>query len=336
MFEYAPVLRRILGGEHLTQDQSESMMAEIMDGALTPVQTAGLLAALAAKGETTDEVIGAARAMRDRSLHVEHDLPLVVDVVGTGGDNANTINISTMAAIVVAAAGIPVAKHGNRAASSSCGSADVLEAMGVQIDVDPELAAHSLRETGFTFMFAPRYHPAMKNVAPVRRELGVRTVFNVLGPLTNPARATHQVVGVARPELTALMGDVLAGLGVSGAVVHGSSGIDELSGEGPSTVYEFGPDGPRQWTLDPAEFGIRAPLESIRGGSVEAARSAFERIMNGERSPRAGVVALNAGLVFAVTGRTTNVKEGIELARTLLENGRAASMLERVKQYHHE
>ncbi len=151
--------------------------------------------------------------MRERSLHVDHGLPMVVDVVGTGGDNANTINISTMAALVVAAAGVPVAKHGNRAASSACGSADVLEASGMAIDVEPERAAHMLHEAGFTFMFAPRYHPAMKNVAPVRRELGVRTIFNVLGPLTNPARATHQVVGVARPEHLELVGDVLRGLG---------------------------------------------------------------------------------------------------------------------------
>ncbi|MBV9270214.1 MAG: anthranilate phosphoribosyltransferase, partial [Candidatus Eremiobacteraeota bacterium] len=236
----------------------------------------------------------------------------------------------------VAAAGIPVAKHGNRAASSACGSADVLEALGVEIDVAPERAAQSLRATDFTFMFAPRYHPAMKNVGPVRRELGVRTVFNVLGPLTNPARATHQVVGVARADLIELMGDVLAGLGVTGAVVHAASGIDEVSGEGPSTVYQFGADGAHRWTLDPSEFGIDAPLEAIRGGSVEAARSAFERIIKGERSPRADVVALNAGLVFAIAKRTTNVKEGIELARTLLGDGRVASVLERVKQYHHE
>lgn len=336
-FSYAPTLRDILGGADLTEDQSYAMIGEIMDGAITPVQAAGLLTALAAKGETTAEVVGAARAMRDRSLRVKHDLPMVVDVVGTGGDGANTINISTLAALTVAAAGVPVAKHGNRAASSACGSADILEAEGVPIDISPEAAAGMLRETGFTFMFAPRYHPAMKNVAPVRRELGVRTIFNVLGPLTNPALATHQVVGVARPELIELMGDVLAGLGVSaGAVVHGSSGIDEVSGEGPTTVYEFGPQGRKRWTLDPSAYGIDAPLESLRASSVEEARAAFERILDGERSPRADVVALNAGLVFAVTGRSTNVKEGLELARTLLIEGRVSSEFDRVKRYHHE
>jgi anthranilate phosphoribosyltransferase len=332
--QYAPLLRRLIAGEHLSEGDAASMIGEIMDGSFTAVQSAGLLTALAAKGEQLEEVVGAARAMRDRSLHVEHSLPMVVDVVGTGGDNANTINISTLTALTVAAGGVPVAKHGNRAASSACGSADVLEAEGMAIDVDPERAAGSLRETGFTFMFAPRYHPAMKNVAPVRRELGVRTIFNVLGPLTNPARATHQVVGVARPEHLELMGDVLRGLGVrAGAVVHASSGIDEVGGEGPTTVYSFDEGESRRWSIDPDEFGIRAPLDTIRGGSVEACKVAFESVLSGERSPRADVVALNAGLVFTVCSRTPNLKEGLELARTLMQEGRAAAVFERAKQF---
>ncbi|HKU67793.1 MAG TPA: anthranilate phosphoribosyltransferase [Candidatus Baltobacteraceae bacterium] len=334
--EYAPLLRRLIAGERLTQDDAAAMMGAIMDGSFTPVQSAGLLTALAIEGEQTPQVIGAARAMRDRSLHVEHDLPMVVDVVGTGGDNANTINISTMTALVVAASGTPVAKHGNRAASSACGSADVLEAEGMVIDVEPERAAKMLRETGFTFMFAPRYHPAMKNVAPVRRELGVRTIFNVLGPLTNPARATHQVVGVARPELIELMGEVLRSLGVrAGAVVHASSGIDEVGGEGPTTVYTFDEGESRRWTLEPEAYGIRVPLEQIRGGSVDACKDAFERILSGEQSPRADVVALNAGLVFTVCKRTGDLKEGIELARTLMKEGRAAAVFERAKRFSH-
>ena len=334
--EYAPLLRRLIAGEHLTETDAAAMMGAIMDGSFTPVQSAGLLTALAIAGEQTPEVVGAARAMRDRALHVEHGLPMVVDVVGTGGDGANTINISTMTALVVAASGTPVAKHGNRAASSACGSADVLEAQGMKIDVEPELAARMLREAGFTFMFAPRYHPAMKNVAPVRRELGVRTIFNVLGPLTNPAHATHQVVGVARPEHIELMGDVLRGLGVrGGAVVHASSGIDEVGGEGPTTVYTFDEGESRRWTLDPEAYGIRVPLEKIRGGSVDACKDAFERILSGEQSPRADVVALNAGLVFTVCKRTNDLKEGIELARTLLREGRAAAVFERAKQFSH-
>lgn len=334
--EYAPLLRRLIAGEHLGEDDAASMMGAIMDGSFTPVQSAGLLTALAIMGEQTPEVVGAARAMRERSLHVDHGLPMVVDVVGTGGDNANTINISTMTALVVAAAGVPVAKHGNRAASSACGSADVLEAQGMVIDVEPDRAARMLHEAGFTFMFAPRYHPAMKNVAPVRRELGVRTIFNVLGPLTNPARATHQVVGVARPQHIELMGDVLRGLGVKGgAVVHASSGIDEVGGEGPTTVYTFDEGESRRWTLEPEAYGIRVPLEQIRGGSVDACKDAFERILSGEHSPRADVVALNAGLVFTVCKRTPDLKEGIELARTLLHEGRAAAVFERAKQFSH-
>jgi len=334
--EYAPLLRRLIAGEHLTQDDAASMMGAIMDASFTPIQSAGLLTALAMMGEQTPEVVGAARAMRDRSLHVVHGLPMVVDVVGTGGDNANTINISTMTALVVSAAGVPVAKHGNRAASSACGSADVLEAAGMAIDVEPDRAAHMLHETGFAFMFAPRYHPAMKNVAPVRRELGVRTIFNVLGPLTNPARATHQVVGVARPEHLELIGDVLRGLGVrGGAVVHASSGIDEVGGEGPTTVYTFDEGESRRWTLEPEAFGIRTPLDLIRGGSVDACKDAFERILSGEQSPRADVVALNAALVFTVCNRTSDLQEGLELARTLLKEGRAAVVFERAKQLSH-
>jgi anthranilate phosphoribosyltransferase len=334
--QYAPLLRRLIAGEHLTEDDAASMIGEIMDGSFTAVQSAGLLTALAAKGERMEEVVGAARAMRDRSLHVEHNLPMVVDVVGTGGDNANTINISTLTALTVAAAGVPVAKHGNRAASSACGSADVLEAEGMAIDVDPERAAASLREAGFTFMYAPRYHPAMKNVGPVRRELGVRTIFNVLGPLTNPARATHQVVGVAREEHLELVGDVLRGLGVrAGAVVHAASGIDEVGGEGPTTVYSFDEGESRRWSIDPDRYGIRAPLDAIRGGSVQACKEAFENVLSGERSPRADVVALNAALAFTVCSRTRDLKEGLELARTLMSEGRAAAVFERAKQFSH-
>ena len=204
------------------------------------------------------------------------------------------------------------------------------------IDLEPDTAANMLREVGFTFMFAPRYHPAMKNVAPVRRELGVRTIFNILGPLTNPARATHQIVGVARQEHIDLVGDVLRSLGVrAGAVVHAASGIDEVSGEGPTTVYTFDEGESRRWTLDPAELGIHTPLEAIRGGSVQASKDAFERILSGEQSARADVVALNAGLVFTICSRARNLKEGLELARTLLQEGRAAAVFERARQFSH-
>lgn len=304
-----------------------------MDGELSPSQSAGLLVALAARGETIDEIVGAARAMRERSLHVEHDLPDVVDVVGTGGDGANTINISTMAALVTASAGIPVAKHGNRAASSACGSADVLEAAGFAIDMSPERAARVLRGAHFTFMFSPRYHPAMRNVAPVRRELGVKTIFNILGPLTNPARASVQIVGVANGLLLEPVADVLRGLGVrKGAVVHGENGIDEVAGDVPTEVYSFDEREARRWRLDPAEYGIATPLEAIAGDSVAQARDAFLSILGGERSPRADVVALNAALVLHVAGAEPTMSAALERARSILSSGAALRTYERAKE----
>jgi anthranilate phosphoribosyltransferase len=335
--DYAPLLRRLVAHDNLTYDETASMIGEIMDGSFSAVQSAALLAALASKGEISDEVAGAAAAMGQRSLHVDHDLPLLLDIVGTGGDNANTINISTMAALTVAAAGIPVAKHGNRAASSACGSADVLEAQGMKIDVAPERAQSMLRECGFTFLFAPRYHPAMKTIAPVRRELGIRTIFNILGPLTNPARATHVMVGVARPEHLTLVGDVLRVLGVqAGAVVHAASGIDEVDGESPTAVYSFDQSSAQHWTIDPEDYGVRAPRESIRGGSVEASRRAFEEILAGERSARSDVVALNAGLALWLCSRAPTIQHGIETARAVLYDGRTKSLFERAKRLSHD
>ena len=285
------------------------------------------------RGEDVDEIVGAARAMRERSLHVEHGLPEVVDVVGTGGDGANTINISTMAALVTAAAGIPVAKHGNRAASSACGSADVLEATGLPIDLSPDRAARMLRETNFTFMYAARYHPAMKNVGPIRRELGVRTIFNILGPLTNPASASVQIVGVARPELLEPLARVLVELGVRrGAVVYGENGIDEVAGDVPTTVYAFNGAGGERWTLDPANYGIATPLSAIVGRSVDEARDAFLAILGGETSPRSDVVALNAALVLQTVGAEPTMEAALERARSILASGAALHTYERAKE----
>jgi anthranilate phosphoribosyltransferase len=304
-----------------------------MDGTFTPAQAAGLLIALAAKGESVDEIAGAARAMRERSLHVEHELPAVLDVVGTGGDGANTFNISTMAALVLATAGMPVAKHGNRAASSACGSADLLESLGLRLDVGPDRAATMLRSANFTFMFAPHYHPAMRNVAPIRRELGVRTIFNLLGPLTNPARATYQVVGVARAELVETIGRVLQSLGVRrGAVVHGTSGIDEVAGDAPTLVYSFDEDGARAWTLEPSRYGVAVPMSEILGGSVQACRDACVSILSGERSGGAKVVALNAGVAMHAVGMHSRLEDAVEHAGTLLASGAAWQTFEKAKE----
>jgi anthranilate phosphoribosyltransferase len=332
MPEYAPLLRRVLGGQSLSQDEAAAFVGQIMDGEYTPAQAAGLLVALASKGETADEIVGAARAMRERSLHVEHALPMVVDVVGTGGDHANTINISTMTALVVAADGTPVAKHGNRAASSACGSADVLEAAGFSIEVAPERAATMLRECGFTFMFAPRYHPAMRNAAGVRRELGVRTIFNLLGPLTNPARATHAIVGVAREDLVERIGEALRGLGTSrGAVVHGSSGVDEVVGDAPTAIYWFDENGARMERLQPSAFGITEALRTPVAGSIDASRDAFVAILQGERSAAADVVALNAAVAFRAIGVEEQLVTAFERARSVLRSGAAWKTFERAK-----
>ncbi len=331
--EYAPLLRRLISGADLTAGEGADLIGAIMDGAFTPAQGGGLLVALAIKGEAVDEIVGAARAMRERSLHVEHGLNRVLDIVGTGGDGANTINISTMAALVVASCGIPVAKHGNRAASSACGSADVLEATGLQLDLAPERAARMLEGTNFTFMFAPRYHPAMKNVASIRRELGVKTIFNVLGPLTNPARANVQIVGVSREPLVELLGDVLRELGVRrGAVVHARSGIDEVAGDGPTAVYSFDESGTWRWNIDPREFGVAAPLDAIVGGSVDACREAFLAILSGERSPRADVVALNAALAIHTAGDEPTLQSAFDRARAALASGDALRTYERAKE----
>jgi anthranilate phosphoribosyltransferase len=327
------LLRRLIAGASLSADESAEVIGAIMDGELSPSQSAGLLVALAARGETIEEITGAARAMRERSLHVEHGLPEVVDVVGTGGDGANTINISTMSALVTASAGIPVAKHGNRSASSACGSADVLEATGLPIDVSPDRAADMLRGAHFTFMFSPRYHPAMRNVGPVRRELGIKTIFNVLGPLTNPARATIQIVGVADAKLLEPIGDVLRGLGVrKGAVVRGENGIDEVAGDVPTEVYSFDERGARRWRLEPAAYGIATPLDAIVGDSVARARDAFLSILGGEQSPRADVVALNAALVLHVAGAEPAMDAALERARSILSSGAALTTYARAKE----
>lgn len=331
--EYAPLLRRIIGGVHLSEAESAELFGAIMDAAFTPVQGAGLLVALAAKGESVDEIVGAARAMRERSLHVEHGLDRVIDIVGTGGDNANTINVSTMAALVVAAVGLPVAKHGNRAASSACGSADVLEATGLPLDLSPSSAVRMLEGSNFTFMFAPSYHPAMKNIAPVRRELGIKTIFNILGPLTNPARASVQVVGVSRESLLEVLGSVLRGLGLErGAIVHAQSGIDEVAGDAPTKVYSFEGERTRRWTIDPSDFGISTPLSAIRGGSIENCRDAFLSILGGERSGRADVVALNAALALVTAGEEPSMRGAFGRARAVLASGDALRTYERAKE----
>ncbi|GAC1300298.1 MAG: anthranilate phosphoribosyltransferase [Vulcanimicrobiaceae bacterium] len=333
MNDYRSLLRALIAGSDLDAQAMSFAIGAMMDGAWSAVQSAAVLAALATKGETPGEVVGAAEAMRARALHVEHDLPLVVDTCGTGGDGAKTINVSTAVGFVVAGCGLHVAKHGNRAASSQCGSADVLEASGIAIDVSPELARRQLERERFTFLFAPHYHPAAKEVAPIRRELGVRTIFNILGPLANPARATHQVIGVATPGNLELVGEALAALGGRcGAIVHAASGIDEVAGDVPTEVYQFGPAGTKRWLLDPATVGVRAPADALAGGDPAANAAALYAILAGERSPRADIIALNAALVLVVAERTDDLASGLALARTSLASGAALAVFERLRE----
>jgi anthranilate phosphoribosyltransferase len=332
MRDFRSLLREILAGRDLDADQMAFAVGAMMDASWSPVQTGAFLAALATKGETATEVFGAAEAMRARSLHVEHDLPLVVDTCGTGGDGSHTINVSTAAGFVLAGCGLHVAKHGNRAASSLCGSADVLEACGIAIDVPPEAARAQLEHDRFAFLFAPLYHPATKEVGPVRRELGVRTIFNILGPLANPARATHQVIGVASEAHLELVGRALESLGSrAGAVVHAQNGIDEIAGDCVTHVYQFAGGVARRWTLDPASVGVSAPTGALSGGSPAFNAAALRSILQGERTPRADVVALNAALVLVVAERAADLREGLELARASLLSGAALEVFDRLR-----
>jgi len=330
--DFRSLLRAVMAGRDLDAEAMAFAIGAMMDASWSPVQAAGFLAALATKGETAAEVFGAAEAMRARSLHVEHDLPVVVDTCGTGGDGAHTINVSTAAGFVLAGCGLHVAKHGNRAASSLCGSADVLEASGIAIDAGPEVARAQLERDRFAFLFAPLYHPAAKEVAPVRRELGVRTIFNILGPLANPARSTHQVIGVASEGHLELVGSALQSLGSqAGAVIHAQSGIDEIAGDAPTHVYQFDATGTRRWMLDPRDVGIEAPPNALAGGSPAFNAAALRAILEGEQTPRADVVALNAALVLVVAERAEDLTEGLALARASLSSGAALSVFDRLR-----
>ncbi len=313
----------------LAEDEAALVMGEIMAGEATPAQMGAFLVALRSKGETADEIAGMARVMREHSLHVEFEGPLV-DTCGTGGDASGTINVSTTAAFVAAGAGARVAKHGNRAMSSACGSADVLEALGAKIDLIPEQVAICIERSGFGFMFAQAFHPAMKHVAPVRREIGVRTVFNILGPLTNPAGAKHQVLGVARLELGSLLASVLPRLGVDHAlVVHGHGGVDELTLSGASTVHELRNGVVRDYSITPEECGVSpASNEALRGGTAEENAAALSGVLAGESGPMRDVVLINAAAALIAADMAGDFPEGVQLAGESIDSGAAKGRLE--------
>jgi len=323
-------LNRVLDGHDLTQDEACEAMGSIMRGEQTPAQIAGFLVALRAKGETAEEIAGCAAAMRSHVVAVSPRREDLVDTAGTGGDGASTINISTAAALVAAAAGAGVAKHGNRAVSSASGSADVLEALGFRLEQPPERIARSIDELGFGFLFAPAHHPAMRQAAQVRRELATRTVFNVLGPLTNPAGARAQIVGVYSPELVRTIAEVLGRLGSQRAfVVHGAGGIDELSPCGPNLVCEVVAGDVHERTIDPVELGLaRGSSDELRGGSPVDNARAVRDVFAGAQGTRRDAVLLNAAGAIAAGGHAADLGEGLELARRAVDSGAAAERLE--------
>jgi anthranilate phosphoribosyltransferase len=331
-------LALLLESHDLTRAQAREVMNVVMAGEATPAQIGGFLVALRVKGETAEEIAGCAEAMRAHVLPVRPGRDDLVDTAGTGGDGAGTFNISTAAALVAAAAGAAVAKHGNRAVSSASGSADVLEALGFDLEQPPERIARSIDELGFGFLFAPAHHPAMRHAAPVRRELATRTVFNVLGPLTNPAGARAQVVGVYAPELVPTIADVLARLGARRAfVVHGAGGIDELSPAGPNLVCEVveGRVEPRE--IDPGELGVpRCRPADLRGGSPEENADTVREIFAGAPGPKREAVLLNAAGAIAAAGRARDLADGYAAAAEAVDSGAAAERLEQLVSFSRE
>jgi anthranilate phosphoribosyltransferase len=327
-------LARLTAGESLSREETEELFGQLMDGLVTETLKAALLIALRMKGEAVAEISGAAAAMRRRAIPIPHQRRDVVDTCGTGGDGRGTFNISTAAALVAAAAGVPVAKHGNRSVSSRSGSADVLAALGVKIEIDPETAGRTLDEVGITFLFAPLLHPAMREVMPVRRELGLRTIFNVLGPLTNPAGARRQVMGVYSDALVEPIGHVLRELGAEHALVVHGDGLDEITTTGATHVTEVRHGEVRSYQLEPERFGLRrARLEELAGGTPEENAAALRRVFGGEDGPLSEVTALNAGAAIYVSGLVATLEEGLERARAALASGAAAAKLEALRSF---
>jgi anthranilate phosphoribosyltransferase len=328
-------IAQLLDGRDLTRAEARRVMGSIMDGEATPAQIGGFLVALRLKGETADEIAGCAEAMREHALPVKPERDDLVDTAGTGGDGGKTFNISTAAALVAAAAGAGVAKHGNRSVSSQSGSADVLEALGFELDLPPERIAESIDSLGFGFMFAPMHHPAMRHAAPVRRELAARTVFNVLGPLTNPAGARAQVVGVYSPLLVPVIADVLAKLGARRAfVVHGAGGIDELSPAGPNLVCEVVEGSVRRREIDPLDLGVeRCDPQELRGGSAEENAVKIREVFDGGNGGPRAAILLNAAGAVAAGGHAADLAEGYALAREALDSGAAAERLEELARF---
>ncbi|MEO8680784.1 MAG: anthranilate phosphoribosyltransferase [Vicinamibacterales bacterium] len=329
---FPSLIEKLKRQEDLSTEEASQAMGAIMTGAAAPAQIAGLLVGLSMKGERPAELVGFAKAMRDHAVAVPAGTGPVFDTCGTGGDRSGTFNISTAAAIIVAACGTRVAKHGNRSVSSRCGSADVLEALGVNIQASPDVVAQCLDEAGIAFFFAPTFHPAMKHAAQARKDLGVRTAFNLLGPLTNPARPARQIVGVPRPELTELLARALALLGSERAwVVHGADGLDELSTTGYTKVSECRNGTVQTFYVHPADFGLpKATPESLKGGDAATNADMVRRVIDGAAGPARDVVLLNAGAALFIAGAADTVRDGIVKAAAAIDSGAARDVLARL------
>jgi len=322
-------IEKIIKGENLTETEAKSAMDVIMKGESSPPLIGGYLIGLRMKGESIDEITGSAKSMIENAKKLKLDSPYVIDTCGTGGDGGKTFNISTAVAIISSSAGIKIAKHGNKAVSSKSGSADVLNELGVKIDAEPEMTKKFIDEVGFGFLFAPLYHSAMKNVAPIRKELGLRTVFNILGPLTNPASVKGQVLGVYDKNLTHILAEVLLKLGCERAlVVHGNDGLDEITTTTTTTVSEVRDGKVIDYTIDPNDYGIRLSKDSDIGGgdSKENAKIILD-ILNGEKGPKRDIVVLNSAAALYVGKAVDSIKEGVKLAEYLIDSGKALGKL---------
>jgi anthranilate phosphoribosyltransferase len=331
---FAQLIEKLQRRQDLTIDEAAAAMDEIMEGRAQPAHIAGLLIALAMKGERPSEIVGLARTMRAKATRLSRPFEQVFDTCGTGGDRAHTFNVSTVAAIVVAACGVRVAKHGNRSVSSRCGSADLFEALGVNIAAPPSTVERCLTEAGIAFFFAPTFHPSMRHAAPTRRELGVRTAFNLLGPLTNPAGAARQLVGVPRPELTELVARSLALLGSERAwVVHGADGLDEISTTGYTKVSECRDGAVTTFYLHPSDVSLpKAPPEALKGGDAPDNAQIARDVLAGRPSPARDIVLFNAGASLLVAGTVDRLAGGIALAAAAIDDGRAGRVLDRLVQ----
>jgi len=329
---FAPLLEKLHRRQDLTAGEASAAMAEIMDGRAQPAQIAGFLVALGMKGERPGEIVGLAQAMRQRATRLSRTYAPVFDTCGTGGDRAHTFNVSTVAAIVVAAAGLTVAKHGNRSVSSRCGSADLLEALGVNISAPPDVVERCLAGAGIAFFFAPVFHPSMRHAAPTRKELGIRTAFNLLGPLTNPAGAARQLVGVPKPELTELVARSLALLGSERAwVVHGADGLDEISTTGYTKVSECRDGAVNTFYVHPSDFQLaKAAPTDLRGGDAAENAAIARRVLAGEPGPARDIVLLNAAVSLLIAGEVTTVHDGLGRAARAIDEGTASTRLEQL------